>query len=125
MAMNYIELLNYLMSKDGEDLSFVQAVRNIGRIRKLDSEIKKALISFVNTGKCSHTEAGVCFTELVGGERMKPIRAFLMLDWLKREPITALKYLALRGIHADLSEVGSASIPSKIEEGTIDKSNIE
>ena len=125
MAMNYIELLNYLMSKDGEDLSFVQAVRNIGRIRKLDPEIKKALISFVNTGKCSHTEAGVCFTELVGGERMKPIRAFLMLDWLKREPITALKYLALRGIHADLSEVGSASIPSKIEEGTIDKSDIE
>lgn len=125
MAMNYIELLNYLMSKDGEDLSFVQAVRNIGRIRKLDPEIKKALISFVNTGKCSHTEAGVCFTELVGGERMKPIRAFLMLDWLKREPITALKYLALRGIHADLSEVGSASISSKIEEETIDKSDIE
>lgn len=124
MAMNYIDLLKYLMSKDGEDLSFVQAARNIGRIRKLDPEIKKAFIIFMNTGKSSHTEAGVCFTELVGAEKMTPVRAFLMLDWLKREPITALKYLALRGIHADLSEVGSASIATIIDDDTIDKSTI-
>ena len=122
--MKYIDLFNYLISKDGEDLSFVQAVRNIGRIRKLDPVIKEALVGFLNTGKCSHTEAGVCFTELVGIEKMKPIRAFLMLDWLKREPISALKYLALRGIHADLSEVGSAKIATKIDEGSIDKSDI-
>ena len=122
--MKYIDLFNYLISKDGEDLSFVQAVRNIGRIRKLDPVIKEALVGFLNTGKCSHTEAGVCFTELVCTEKMKPIRAFLMLDWLKREPISALKYLALRGIHADLSEVGSAKIATKIDEGSIDKSDI-
>ena len=122
--MKYIDLFNYLISKDGEDLSFVQAVRNIGRIRKLDPVIKEALVGFLNTGKCSHTEAGVCFAELVGTEKMKPIRAFLMLDWLKREPISALKYLALRGIHADLSEVGSAKIATKIDEGSIGKSDI-
>lgn len=122
--MKYIDLFNYLISKDGEDLSFVQAVRNIGRIRKMDPVIKEALVGFLKTGKCSHTEAGVCFTELVGTEKMKPIRAFLMLDWLKREPISALKYLALRGIHADLSEVGSAKIATKIDEGSIDKSDI-
>lgn len=122
--MKYIDLFNYLISKDGEDLSLVQAVRNIGRIRKLDPVIKEALVGFLNTGKCSHTEAGVCFTELVGTEKMKPIRAFLMLDWLKREPISALKYLALRGVHADLSEVGSAKIATRIDEGSIDKSDI-
>lgn len=112
------------MAKDGENLTFVQAVRNIGRIRKMDPEIKKALIGFLNTGKCSHIEAGVCFTELVNKEKMKPIRAFLMLDWLKREPVTALKYLTLRGIHADLSEVGSAKIATKTDECSIDKSNL-
>lgn len=122
--MNYIELLNYMMSKDGEDLSLVQAVRNIGRIRKLNPEIKKAMEDFLNTGKCSYTAAGVCFTELIGAEKMKPIRAFLMLDWLKREPVTALKYLTLKGIHADLSEVGSASIATTIDENSIDKSDI-
>lgn len=122
--MKYIDLFNYLISKDGEDLSVVQAVRNISRIRKMDPVIKEALAGFLNSGKCSHTEAGVCFTELVGTEKMKPIRAFLMLDWLKREPISALKYLALRGIHADLSEVGSANIATKIDERSIDKSDI-
>lgn len=122
--MKYIDLFNYLISKDGENLSFLQAVRNISRIRKLDPVIKEALVGFLNTGKCSHTEEGVCFTELVGAEKMKPIRAFLMLDWLKREPTSALKYLALRGIHADLSEVDSAKIAIKIDDGPVNKSDI-
>ena len=122
--MKYIDIFNYLISKDGENLSFVQAIRNIGRIRKMDPIIKEALISFLNTGKCSHTEAGVCFTELIGKEKMKPIRAFLVLDWLKREPITALQYLALRGIHADLSKVGTAEITTDIDKSTINQSDI-
>ena len=122
--MNYIELLNYLMSSEGEGLTFIQAVRNIGRIRKMDPEIKSALGKFLQTGKCSHEEAGVTFAELVNSEQMKPIRAFLMLDWLKREPISALKHLALLGIHADLSEVGSAKINEDIDETDIDKSDI-
>lgn len=124
MVMKYIDLFKYMISKDGEDLSFVQAIRNIGRIRKMDPVIKDALFGFLNAGVCSHTEAGVCFTELVGAEKMKPIRAFLMLDWLKREPILGLKYLALRRIHADLSEVGSAKIATKVDESSIDKSDI-
>ena len=122
--MNYINLLSYMMSARGEDLSFVQAVRNIGRIRKMDPGIKRAMEEFLDTGRCSHTEAGVCFTELIGAEKMKPIRAFLMLDWLKREPMTAMRYLALQGIHADLSAVGSAKIATEINEESIDKSDI-
>ena len=123
--MNYIELLKYLMSSEGEGLTFVQAVRNIGRIRRMDPEIKSALGKFLQTGKCNHEEAGVTFAELVNSEQMKPIRAFLMLDWLKREPVSALKHLALLGIHADLSEVGSAKINEDIDETDIDKSDIE
>ena len=122
--MNYINLLNYLMNKKGENLSFVQAVRNIGRIRKMDPQIKQSLEKFLETGRCSHTEAGVSFTELIGSEGVKPVRAFLMLDWLKREPTMALRYMALRGIHADLSEVGSAKVASQIDEENIDKSDI-
>ena len=122
--MKYLDLLGYMMSKDGEDLSFVQAVRNIIRIRKMDPEIKNSLSNFMETGVCSHSEAGVCFTELTGAEKMTPVRAFLMLDWLKREPLSGLKYLALRGIHTDLSEVGSAKVRSDIDEKSIDKSDI-
>ncbi len=122
--MNYIDLFCYLISRDGEGLSIGQAIRNIGRIRKMAPEIKSALKRYIDSGKCSHSEAGVSFTELIGSEGMKPIRAFLMLDWLKREPIAALKYLALRGIHADLSEVGTAQISNNVDETTIDKSDI-
>lgn len=122
--MNYIDLLTYLISKDGEGLTFVQAARNIMRIRTMDPEIKRALLQFLKTGTSSHTEADVCFTELVGSEGMTPVRAFLMLDWLKREPIAGLKYLALRGIHADLSKVGGAKIATSIDEESIDKSDI-
>ena len=123
--MKYIQLLEYLMSSDGEGLSFVQAIRNLGRIRKMDPEIKASLEKFLRTGRCSHEEAGVTFTELVNSEQMKPIRAFLMLDWLKREPLPALKHLALKGIHADLSKVGSAKIKEEVNESEIDKSDIE
>lgn len=123
--MNYIVLLNYLMSSDGEDLTLVQAIRNIVRIRKLDPEIKTSLGKFLKTGKCSHEESGVTFVELVNQEHMKPIRAFMMLDWLKREPVRALKHLAMLGIHADLSKVGTAKIKKDIDESDIDKSDIE
>lgn len=121
--MNYIDLLTYLMSSQGEDLRFIQAVRNISRIRKMDDSIKSALNTFLKTGVCDHEESGVSFVELVNDEHMKPIRAFLMLDWLKREPIEAMKYLAIRGVHADLSKVGSASIKEEVSE-EIDKSEI-
>ena len=48
--MKYIDLFNYLISKDGEDLSVVQAVRNISRIRKMDPVTKEALAGFLNSG---------------------------------------------------------------------------
>lgn len=122
--MNYIDLLTYLMSSRGENLRLVQAVRNISRIRKMDNGIKRSLNTFLKTGVCDHEEAGVSFVELVNDEQMKPIRAFLMLDWLKREPIEAMKYLAIRGVHADLSKVDSAAIKEEVSEET-DKSEIQ
>ena len=122
--MNYIDLLTYLMSSQGEDLRLIQAVRNISRIRKMDNDIKIALSAFLKTGVCDYEEAGVSFVELVNDEHMKPVRAFLMLDWLKREPVEAMKYLAIRGVHADLSKVGSATIKEDVSE-EIDKSEIQ
>ena len=37
---------------------------------------------------------GVSFRELTENEGMKPIRAILMLDWLRREPAVAIRYMA-------------------------------
>jgi len=90
----------------------------------MDNEIKRALNAFLKTGVCDYEESGVSFVELVNDEHMKPVRAFLMLDWLKREPVEAMKYLAIRGVHADLSKVGSATIKEDVSE-EIDKSEIQ
>jgi hypothetical protein len=92
-------------------------------IRRLDPEIKAALATWFETGKCDITVADVSFVELITKEDMRPIRAFKMLDWLKREPAFAHRYLAQRRMRADLTKVGSARLATEIEE--TDKTDIE
>ena len=112
--MKYIDLYNYL--RDHEELNRTQAIRSIIAVRKLDPEIKKALVKWAETGKCDLTIEDVSFHELVTSEGMKPIRAFKMLDWLKREPVLAHRYLAQRVMLADLSKAGSAQISDVVPE---------
>lgn len=118
--MKYIDLYYYL--RNHEKLSRVQAIRSIITIRHLDPEIKKAMSEWSKTGTCDLTVAKVSFRELITKLGMKPVRAFKMLDWLKREPVIAHRYLAQKLMLADLSKYGSASIAGNIEE--TDKSDI-
>ena len=119
--MKYIDLYNYL--RDQESLTRVQAIRSILHVRNLDPEVKSAMGVWAKTGNCNLTIADVSFKELVTNAGMKPVRAFKMLDWLKREPVLAHRYLAQRTMRADLSKHGSATIKTDIEE--TDKSDIE
>lgn len=119
--MKYIDLYHYL--RDHEELNRAQAIRSIIAIRKLDPEIKKALETWTKTGKCNLEVEDVSFNELITSEGFKPIRAFKMLDWLKREPVFAHRYLAQRVMRADLSKFGSAQIAKDIPES--DKSDID
>jgi len=112
--MKYIDIYNYL--RDNEELSRVQAIRSILAIRKFAAEIKAAVSEWAKTGKCDLVVEDVSFNELVTSEGMKPIRAFKMLDWLKREPVIAHRYLAQRVMRADLSKYGSASMAVDIPE---------
>lgn len=119
--MEYIKLYRYL--RQNEMLTRVQAVRSSYEVRKLDKDIKKAISEWIKTGKCDLVIENVSYDELVTKEEMKPIRAFKMLDWLKREPMTAHYYLMHRLALADLSKNGSAQVALDIEEK--DTSNIE
>lgn len=112
--MKYIELYKYL--RDKESLSRVQTIRSIWRVRSLAPEIKVAMGEWVRTGTCDLTIAGVSYKELVLKEGMKPVRAFKMLDWLKREPVIAYQYLVRRITLSDLSKHGSAKVATDIEE---------
>lgn len=119
--MKYIVLYNYL--RDNEGLNRAQAIRSIMSIRKFDPVIKEAMSNWAKSGKCDLVIEDVSFNELTSKEGMKPIRAFKMLDWLKREPVLAHRYLSQRIIRADLSKVGSAKILTDLPE--TDKSDIE
>lgn len=112
--MRYIDLYNFLRNREG--LNRVQSIRSIWNVRKFDPEIKAAMLTWVDTGSCNLTIADVSFEELTTKENMKPIRAFKMLDWLKREPAFAHRYLAQRRLRADLVLVGSAKLADDIEE---------
>lgn len=112
--MKYLELYRYLIEE--EELTRVQAIRSINDIRKFDPEIKKALATWFETKKCVLVIEGVSFEELTTKEEMKPIRAFKMLDWVKREPYLAIRYLARRPFITDMSKVGSAKVAEDIEE---------
>lgn len=118
--MKYIELFNYLINK--EELNIAQAIRTIFRVRVIDPEIKKEIGLYLKSGSSNYTVVGVNFSDLRTVAKMKPIRAFLMLDWLKREPNVALHYLARLNTMTDLSEIGSAKVITELEEN--DKSDI-
>lgn len=91
--ISYIKLYTYLVSQDG--LSPVAVIRSIKRIRKLNPDIKAAVIEWFS-GKTVNLEInGVSFKELVEEEGFSPIRAFFMMDWILREPMHALHYLAI------------------------------
>ena len=112
--MKYIVLYKYLVEVEG--LTRVQAIRSINDIRKFDPVIKKAFGSWFETKQCDLEINGVSYQDLVTREEMKPIRAFKMLDWVKREPFLAIRYLARRPFVTDMSKVGSAKIANDIEE---------
>lgn len=119
--MKYIDLYNYL--RDNEELNRAQAIRSILAVRKFDPEIKSAMAVWTKTGTCDLVVADVSYKELVSSVSMKPIRAFKMLDWLKREPVLAYRYLVQRVMRSDLSKFGSAQVAIEISE--TDKSDVE
>lgn len=92
-VIKYESLLRYLT--ENELFSRIQALRIINRIRKLDPEIKKEFFKWFCYNRMPLlTIEGVTFEELINAEKMRPVRAFLFMDWLKREPVIALTYMA-------------------------------
>ena len=90
-AIKYVQLLKYLMKE--EHFSEMEALRTISRVRRMHIEIRKAFFRWFN-GYCPElTIEGVTFRELIEEENMRPVRAFLFMDWLRREPGIALTAL--------------------------------
>lgn len=44
----------------------------------------------------------VTLNELIENEHMKPVRAILMLDWIRREPAVAMRYMETERLRAPM-----------------------
>ena len=98
--IKYIQLYNYLISEEG--LNPISAYRSIQRIRVLPSELKNTILQ-VMQGEFPNIEYhDVTLNELIENEHMKPVRAILMLDWIRREPAVAMRYMETERLRAPM-----------------------
>ncbi len=133
--IKYVQLYNYLISEEGLDP--ISAFRSIQRIRELPSELKGSVLQ-VMQGEFPDLEYhDVSLNELIENEHMKPVRAILMLDWIRREPVVAMRYMETERLRApmhftdsDQEKIKKAlerlnSKESGSHENSSDKSDIE
>ena len=90
--IEYIKLFNYL--KDVEELEGMDIIRTIYRLRKVSKELLNGVDLILQGREPDITINGVSYQELVEQDEMRPIRAILMLDWIRREPEAAFAYMA-------------------------------
>lgn len=102
-VIQYISLYRYLSSE--EQLSGKAILRNILKIRRLPSEYKNAVIDIMNGYIPDITCKGVSLEELVNKDEMSPIRALLFLDWVRRNPLGAFKYMKDETIHSGITRL--------------------
>lgn len=81
-----------------ESYSEFMIEQTVSKIENLEPEIKEAFELWLSDGTIPKiTLEGYSFKDLIHQYGMKPIGAFITLDWLKKEPEKAAKALE-RGI---------------------------
>lgn len=96
--IKYVQLFKYLIEE--ESLNAFSAYQSIQHVRKLPVEFKEAVL-MVLEGKFPHLEYHeVSLEELIEKEHLKPIRAIMMLDWIRREPAVAMRYMESEKLRA-------------------------
>ena len=88
----YVKLFQYLRNEEG--FGFSEAIQVMKKIDKVDAQVKEEFESWLLYRTTPNLEfEGISFNRLTKEEGMKPVRAFLMLDWIKRDPLAAVEYL--------------------------------
>ena len=103
--IKYIQLYTHLIEEEG--LNPISAYQSTLRVRKLPVELKDAVLQVLD-GMCPEVEYHeVTLKELIEKDEMKPIRAILMLDWIRREPAIAVRYMAFERLRAPQQVTGN------------------
>ena len=126
IIIKYFQLLNDM--KRNYNYSLRQVNHTVGKLLFLDNEVKRSFAEWLDKGKEPKIKvANITFQEQIIDMKMNPYRAFLFLDWLKKDPKTALKALArptdvvrhsisVDQLAPDLRERVQAELDRKIEE---------
>lgn len=92
MFINYFKLKAYIKDLGFDDFQAKEAIK---KIRKMDREIKRAFATWFNKKTLPDIEVeNFSISELIDKLNMNHIKAFLFLDWLKKDPIAAKRALA-------------------------------
>ena len=89
--IEYTKLFLYLVKEEG--LNPFSACYSIGRIRNLPPEFKMAVFQVLSGVTPNIKYNDITLVELIEEDHMSPIRAILMLDWIRREPLVAVRYM--------------------------------
>lgn len=90
-VIKYIKLFNYILKE--EESSIVGVCRVIQKIRLLPDDLKLAVWDVIEGVSPSAEYNDVSLDDLINEDKMKPVRAILMLDWIRREPGVAIRYM--------------------------------
>lgn len=72
----------------------------IVKVRQLPDELK-AVVAAVLDGNTPQVEYhGVTLQDIIEKDKIMPLRAVLMLDWIRREPAIAMRYMETERYHA-------------------------
>ena len=99
----YYSLYEYLRS---QNYNYSEAIFMIKKLRNLDEEVFAMFkLWFVEKQTPNLTINDVSFSDLIKKEEMSPVEAFLMMDWIKKEPVEAMKYMAFHRHRGDIQPI--------------------
>ena len=110
----------YLFTNLEKYFGIVDSVKFINRIRKFSPKLLDALYMYQEDNTIPEIEVkGVSLKELIEKERMSPIGAFIMLDWIEKKPEDAFDYMYKYRHSAplpELNDVQRAILSERVKE---------
>lgn len=101
--IEYAKLYKYFTTTANLDRK--PALRNIWRVRQLPQEYKQLIIEILDDRIPEFECYGITLKELIGDRGLTAINAVLYLDWVRRDPITAVNGLVHAQTHSSLARL--------------------
>lgn len=116
-TIEYFKLYEYLTEEEGKKPW--EAIRSIGRLRKMPQSYLQTLKRRLDGDITADVNEGeIWLSELIENEGMQLSQAFLMLDWIRREPENALHYMAEERFRSPLGPLTDEQL-QKMQEAVV------